>query len=103
MTKRNPDERLERFNLVLSLTDIAWLDALTAEILAETGAKVSRSEIIRAALATLRELHQLAPACPARFAPLATCRSGAELAQIGVLAARWAVTIPQRGATDGET
>ena len=39
MKKRNPDERLERFNVVLSLDDIAWMDQLIAELLA-TGAKV---------------------------------------------------------------
>jgi hypothetical protein len=102
MTKRNENERLERFNVVLSLDDIALLDSLAAEILAETGAKVSRSEIIRASLAATRELHQIAPSCPARFVPLAQCRSGSELAMLGVLAVRWATSIPQGRATDGE-
>jgi hypothetical protein len=90
MTKRNIDERLERFNLVLSLDNIAFLDQLAAEMRAGTGAKVSRSEIIRAALATLRELHRTAPDCPARFLPLAQCRSGSDLAMLGVIAVRWA-------------
>jgi hypothetical protein len=36
---------------------------------------VSRSEIIRAALAGMRELHRIAPLCPARFSPLANCKN----------------------------
>jgi hypothetical protein len=90
MPKHNSDKRLERFNIVLSLDDSAWLDQFAAEMLAGTGAKVSRSEIIRAALTTLRELHQSAPDCPARFLPLAQCRSSSDLALMGVLAVRWA-------------
>ena len=90
MTKHNEHERRERFNVVLSLEDSAWLDELAEELLAGAGAKVSRSEIIRAALATLRELHRTAPDCPARFLPLAQCRRGSDLAVMGVLAVRWA-------------
>jgi hypothetical protein len=92
MTKRNGDERLERFNLVLSLEDIVWLDQLVAEISAESRAKVSRSEIVRAAVATLREVHRLAPSAPERLLPLAQCKSGRELAALGVLAVRWVAT-----------
>ena len=92
MTKRNPKERLERFNVVLSLEDIAWLDNLAGEIQATSAAKVSRSEIIRAALATLRELRRCAPQCPARLIPLAHCKSGADLAIAGVIAVRLAAT-----------
>jgi hypothetical protein len=92
MTKRNPDERLERFNVVLSLDDIAWLDQLAAEILASNGGKVSRSEILRAAVATLGELHRRAPCRPDRLVPLAQCKSGSELAQAGVIAVRLAAT-----------
>ena len=94
MTKRDPDIRLERFQVVLSLDDIAWLDALAAEMLAGTGAKVSRSEIIRAAIATLGELHQWAHLCPARLLPLAQCKSGADLVMAGVIAIRRAATTP---------
>ena len=90
MAKHNSEERLERFNVVLSLYDISWLDQLAGEILAVTAANVSRSEIIRAALATLRELHRTAPTRPARFLPLEKCRSGSELAIMGVIAVRWA-------------
>jgi hypothetical protein len=79
-------ERLERFNLVLSLGDIAWLDQLAAEIRAESGAKVSRSEMVRAALAGLRELHRLAPLCPTLA--LHTVRSGSDLTVLAVLSAR---------------
>jgi hypothetical protein len=91
VTKRNDDNRLERFNLLLIREESEWLDQLAAEILAATGAKVSRSEIVRAAIATLRELHRAAPAGPARLMPLGRCESGAALAQVGVLAVRWAV------------
>lgn len=86
MPKHNRSERLERFNIVLSVDDSAWLDQLATEMLAGTGAKVSRSEIIRAAIATLRELHRAAPDCPALR--LAHCRSGSDLAMMGVVAVR---------------
>jgi hypothetical protein len=49
MPKHHSHERLERFNVVLSLEDTAWLDRLAGEIQTGTSAKVSRSEIIRAA------------------------------------------------------
>jgi hypothetical protein len=92
MTKRNPDERLERFNVVLSLDDIAWLDHLAAEIQAGNGGKVSRSEIIRAAVATLKELHRCVPQCAPGLVPLADCKRGAELMMAGILAVRLAAT-----------
>jgi len=94
MDKHNPDERRERFNVVLSIEDIAFLDQLAAEM-AATGAKVSRSEIIRAAVAMLRDLHNAAPRCPARFHPLQQCRSGSELVIMGSVAVYWATkTMP---------
>jgi hypothetical protein len=65
MIKRNEDERLKRFHVVLSLDDTAWLDRLAKKLLAGGTVRVSRSEIIRGALATLRELCQAAPECPA--------------------------------------
>jgi len=92
MARHNPDERLERFNVVLSLKDAAWLDQLGEEILATNGAKVSRSEIIRAAVAMMRELHKEAPRCPARLLPLGQCRSGSDLTLLGVIAVRHATT-----------
>lgn len=94
MPKRSKNRGLERFNVVLSLEDNAWIDQLAGEILANTAAKVSRSEIIRAALATLRELHRAAPACSKRFVPLSTCKSGSDLTVMGVLAVRWATGPP---------
>ena len=93
MTKHNPDERLERFNIVLSLDDIAWLDQLGEEIEASNGAKLSRSEIIRAAIATLKELHKWAPRCPTKLLPLAQCKSGADLVMAGAIAMRRATTV----------
>lgn len=93
MTKRNPDERLERFNVVLGTEDIAWLDQLATEIQTTTGAKPSRSEIIRAAVATLKELHRCAPRCPTKLMPLAQCKNGAGLVVAGILAVRRAATL----------
>jgi hypothetical protein len=93
MAKHNPEERLERFNTVLSLDDIAWLDQLAAEIQASNGTKLSRSEIIRAAIATLRELHKWAPRCPTKLLPLAQCKGGADLVMAGVIAMRRATTV----------
>jgi hypothetical protein len=93
MEKRNPDVRLERFNVVLSLEDIAWLDQLAGEIYASNGARLSRSEIIRAAIATLKELHKWAPRCPGKLLPLAECKSGADLVMAGVIAMRRATTV----------
>ena len=91
MQKSHSEERLERVNLMLGRQESEWLDQLAAEILAATGSKVSRSEIVRSAIATLGELHRLAPSCPARFVPLSSCKSGSELMVLGVLAVRWAV------------
>ena len=89
MTKCNADVRLERFNVVLSLQESEWLNQLSAEIQAQTGAQVSRSEIIRAALAGLRELHRRAPLCT-RLVPLHTCTKGSDLTALAVLSARLA-------------
>lgn len=91
MKKSHGAERLERVNLMLGREESEWLDQLAAEILAATGAKVSRSEIVRAAIATLQEVHLAAPAYPTWLTPLGRCESGAALAQMGVLAVRWAV------------
>jgi hypothetical protein len=94
MTKHSKEQRLERVNLILGRDESAWLDQLGAEILEQTGAKVSRSEIVRAGIATLAELHRLAPSCPEMFTPLALCKSGSELAVLGVLAMRCATVKP---------
>jgi hypothetical protein len=90
--KSTTGERLERVNVMLERQESDWLDQLAAEIHTETGAKVSRSEIVRAGIAGMRELHRLAPACPSRFVPLATC-DGALLGQMIVLAVRWAMDV----------
>ncbi len=92
VTKHSMEQRLERVNLMLMRDESEWLDQLGAEIREQTGAKVSRSEIVRAAIATLTELHRLAPACPTRLMPLSSCKSGSELTVVGVLAVRWATT-----------
>jgi hypothetical protein len=91
MMKSTTDERLYRYNLLLSDSENAWLDRLAEEILEQTGAKVSRSEIVRAAIAGMRELHHLtADGGASWFPPLTRGRSGADLAMLTVLAARCA-------------
>ncbi len=90
--KSTTDARLYRYNLLLTDSESTWLDQLAEEIRATTGAKVSRSEIVRAALAGLRELHRLAPTCPSRLPALTAARSGDALAMLTVLAARYATT-----------
>jgi len=94
MTKHSKEQRLERVNLMLARDESEWLDQLVAEILQQTGAKVSRSEIVRAAIATLAELHRLAPWCPEWITPLALCKTGSQLAVLGVLAVRCATIRP---------
>lgn len=71
---------LERVNLMLTRADSAWLDGLANEIRSANGAKVSRSEIVRAALAAVQELHK---AGNLFNVPLSSCRSASELAQMG--------------------
>lgn len=77
-------ERLERVQLMLSRELSEWLDRLSVEIREKTGAAVSRSEITRAALATLREVHRLG----VDGWDLAGCRSGADLTVAGVATVR---------------
>jgi hypothetical protein len=79
---------LERVNLMLTRDDSAWLDTLANQIRENTGAKVSRSEIVRAALSTMAELHRLEPMFPAWLMPLHTCKTERELAVAGILAIR---------------
>ena len=95
MPKQRSEERLERFNLVLGLEQSEWLDALAAEIKAQNGAEISRSDIVRAAVSGLRELHRLAPSFPDRLVSLHTARSGSDLTGLAVLSARMAA-IPDR-------
>jgi len=92
VVKSSTGERLERVNIMLERQESEWIDKLAAEIHTSTGAKVSRSEIVRAAIAGLRELHRLAPARPSRLVPLlplASC-TGPALGQMAVLAMRLA-------------
>jgi len=91
MTTRGTGEDLRRVNLILSRAASDFLVQLGREIDARTGAKVSRSEIVRASIAGMRELHRLAPLCPARFSPLAACKNETDLAVQMLLAIRAAV------------
>jgi hypothetical protein len=84
MTNRGTGEDLARVNLVLSRANSEFLDRLRQEIDKRTGAKVSRSEIVRASITGLAALH--------RIAPLATCKNETDLAVMMVLAIRSAIT-----------
>jgi hypothetical protein len=81
---------LERVNLILTRDNSSWLDGLSNEIRVTTGAEVSRSEIVRAAVSTLAELHRLAPVSTKRIIPLGACKTEGELAVAGILAIRLA-------------
>ena len=94
--KSNAGERLYRYNVLLADAESAWLDQLADEIHEQTGAKVSRSEIVRAAIAGMRELHRLAPEAPSRFVPLGSSRSGADLVVMIVMAIRLATDVRRR-------
>ena len=82
--------RMERFNIVLPLDDSEWLDRIAWEIREKNGAKISRSEIVRAAIAGIRELHLQASERPSKFVPLAKVRSRSDLRMLAILAARLA-------------
>jgi hypothetical protein len=84
-------DAMKRVNLILSREDSVFLDKLAREIDDRVGARVSRSEIVRASIAGMRELHRLAPLCPARFSPLAGCKNEAALAVQMLLAIRAAL------------
>ncbi|MBV8844664.1 MAG: hypothetical protein JO307_17800 [Bryobacterales bacterium] len=73
--------RLEPVNVMLSPGDRSWLDQIAREML-DNGGEVSRSEIIRAALAAFRELHAIAPEL------LRGSRSGTDLELVGIAAIR---------------
>jgi hypothetical protein len=83
MTNRGTGEDLARVNLVLSRANSDFLCQLGREIDKRTGAKVSRSEMVRASIAGLAALH--------RIAPLTTCKSEADLAVQLVIAIRSAI------------
>jgi hypothetical protein len=90
MTKTTTGERLNRYNLLLADAESAWLDKLCEEIHTQTGAKVSRSEIVRAAIAGIRELHRLSPECPSRFGAAHSLQERCGLAIALILAIQWA-------------
>jgi len=82
---------MRRVDLILSREDSVFLDKLARDIDDRVGARVSRSEIVRASIAGMRELHRLAPLCPARFSPLAACKNETALAVMMILAIRAAI------------
>lgn len=86
----NGNGRLERVNVMLSLRDRTWLDQITAEMRA-IGADISRSEVIRAALAAFRELHEIAPHL------VQASRSGTDLEVVGIAAMRSVTYTPMAG------
>jgi hypothetical protein len=81
-------ERLERVQLVISREQSDWLNELSGEIKQRTGAHVTRSEITRAAISTLREMHRLGIA--GYFDSLADCTSCSELTVAGLVTVRQA-------------
>jgi hypothetical protein len=93
---------MKRVNLMLSREDSVFLDKLAREIDDRVGARVSRSEIVRASIAGMRELNRLAPLCPARFSPLSTCKGGTALSVQMLLAIRGAVCCGQLDAANGQ-
>jgi hypothetical protein len=95
------DKRLERVNVMLSPADRTWLDQICEEIRVG-GGTVSRSEVTRAALAMLRELHTLMPEM------LRQCGSGVDLEVVGIAAVRlaslrWSGYTPTEGDGHGQT
>jgi hypothetical protein len=81
--------RLERVNLMLSQEENAWLNQLSDEIKQQTGANVSRSEIVRAGLAAIRDLHSIGAA--SRLGALTAAKNGSELRVVAVMAVRCGV------------
>lgn len=79
---------MERVNIMLAPDESEWLDALVREIQAQNGGKVSRSEIVRAALAGMRELHSSSLKRPSKLVPFHLCRSGSDLMIIMMVAIR---------------
>lgn len=82
----NRERKLIRVNLMLSREDSDWLDEFAEEVRHKTGARLSRSEIVRAALAALRELNALGRRGEAL--PIEQVRDGVELAGMSVLTLR---------------
>lgn len=80
------NSKLIRVNLMLSREDSDWLDEFAEEVRHKTGARLSRSEIVRAALAALRELNALGRCGEAL--PIEQVRDGVELAGMSVLTLR---------------
>jgi hypothetical protein len=81
--------RLVRVNLMLAPADSEWLDQLADEMRSMAGNRVaSRSEVVRVAIAALRELHRLSPLAPVLFTPSQSCKRADQLALLGILAVR---------------
>ncbi len=78
--------RLIRVNLMVSSQDSNWLDEFAHGVRRVTGGRVSRSQIVRAALAGLRELDRIAASGGAL--PLKEARNGAELVALTILTIR---------------
>lgn len=89
MDNEQNSKALERVNLMLTGADSAWLDQLADDIRTNTGAKISRSEIVRAALETMREIQSVAPTegVPSLLC-LSSSKSATELAQRGIATVR---------------
>ena len=61
MTKHNENERLERFNVVLSIKDTAWLDQLAGEMLAGAARQLTSSSPAHEQLASSRAMKRRCP------------------------------------------
>ena len=73
--------RLERVNVMLSPQDRKWLSEITGQFRSR-GVDISGSEVVRAALAALRELRAIAPDV------IRACRSGTDMEVAGIAAIR---------------
>jgi hypothetical protein len=82
----NGDSQLVRVNLMLSAQDSAWLNEFSEEVRHLTDGRISRSEIVRAALAALREVRTFASR--EGVLPLEQASNGAQLIAMTVLAVR---------------
>jgi hypothetical protein len=85
-TNQNGHERLERVNIMLSREDRRFLDQFAAEIRQQSGGSVSNSEIVRAGLAAMRELHRIG--ADSRYGPVTAARKGLDLRVLAVMAVR---------------
>ena len=77
---------LIRLNFMLPVRDSQWLDDVVY-VFAERGVRISRSEILRAAIAALREVQDLSTRIPTVFS-MDSARDGTQLATLAFLAVR---------------